>query len=230
MKRVLSKKERALKYLGIIGYLILFILITFFTVTEDKGVIEANYVLAINIVFIQLISLSIDLLEMKMIKRKVESLELKIMKINKKSAVIIYFVSIITVFLSWISLGEYTKDSLNNTLIINTVFIILMLYLIMKLRYILIYIVMYNNNSLLIKDKLYDLSKIESIKNNFGSNLYMQEDGKKYDIFCGNIKTKNMLLKKMNCPQGDLSSKNMNCPVAYGIMINDNVIKGLVIS
>jgi hypothetical protein len=187
MKRIIKIRESILKWVIILlGIALVFINIEKY---EYMGPRRApNFGLYI-IIYMHILVLTISFIEQKIVEYRVKELDLNYMKSYKNSSLVKYCM----IYSAFIVIAWYIDVIRAGLLMIIMVAIILQ-YISTKIKNHIECRVMYKDNILVIGNKLYDIEKIKSVRDNFGSNFYMEVGDEEYEIFCGQVSTKKELM------------------------------------
>lgn len=187
MKRIIKIRESILKWVIILlGIALVFINIEKY---EYMGPRRApNFGLYI-IIYMHILVLTISFIEQKIVEYRVKELDLNYMKPYKNSTLVKYCM----LYSAFIVIAWYI-DIIRNGLLMIIVISIIILYISTKIKNHIECRVMYKDNILVIGNKLYDIEKIKSVRDNFGSNFYMEVGDEEYEIFCGQVSTKKELM------------------------------------
>ncbi|QZY54402.1 hypothetical protein [Crassaminicella profunda] len=195
MKRIIKIKESILKWvLILLGAVTIFMYIMTY---ENLGTRNGSSIVLPYMIYMQMWGVITSFAEAKIVENRVKDLNLTHIKPYKKSLLIAYgIILIICIFLSVsINRGLIVEVGFLKTIAINMVIMMIAQYILIKIKMYMGYKVMYGENNLVIGDRLYDIEEISSIRDNFGSKLYMKVGSKEYEVFSGQRSTKKKLIR-----------------------------------
>ncbi|WP_099187522.1 hypothetical protein [Tepidibacter mesophilus] len=194
MKRIIKIRESIFKYLIILlGIALVFMNIKMY---ENIGARNGSKLVSRYYIYMNVLVLILSFIEGKIVKYRVKDLDLNYIKPYGKSSIVKYCILFIGfIAIAWcINIGMIIRTKFLRTVCNDMIIVMIVQYISMKISMYIKYKVMYRENILVIGNKLYDIEGIKSIRDDFGSNFYMEVGSKEYEIFCGQLSTKKELM------------------------------------
>ncbi|MBF8984916.1 hypothetical protein IZY60_15345 [Lutibacter sp. B2] len=188
MKRIIKKREYAFKY----AFIVMVIVLAYMNIQLFEDVVGRDnnkLIIPYSLYLGNVLSLISSIIEGKIVEYRVKNLKLQMIRPYKKASLVIYIsVFVFLNIILWLLSMNFYMDTLI-VIVIGIVIWNIETYMGGK--------VMYGEHDLVVGNKIYDIDCIKSIRDDFGSNLYIQVTDEEYPIYCGSPSAKQELTKML---------------------------------